>query len=349
MTMMKKAVFCFLLSGLFLVPVLCRGVPPDTPGAEVPADVAGFIRDKMPGSIPDREGWAQDIAAAFETQGLVASVDNLCQVLAVVEQESGFQEDPEVYGLSGIARREMVRRARQYGVPQFILDMALDIPSPTGQSYRARLETVRSEKALSDIYDDFTGMLPAGQWLLGDRNPVKTVGPMQVSVDFAGKHSREYPWKMAGTVRQEVFTRRGGLWFGIYHLLNYPVRYRAPLYRFVDYNAGWYSSRNAAFQYAVSTASGVGLRADGDLNVRERGVVGQTERAVRVLAAELKMGPAEIRRQMEKGDGAVQKGVGACGEAGRQALTAGDIAGDRGEQCEDIAHVHHLVVCKDSG
>lgn len=37
---------------------------------------------------------------------------------------------------------------------------------------------------------------------------------MQVSIAFAEKHTDGYPWKIDGTVRQEVFSLRGGLWFG---------------------------------------------------------------------------------------------------------------------------------------
>src|SRR4029079_18304507 len=99
---------------------------------------------------------------------------------------------------------------------------------------------------------------------------------------------------MAGPRRDEVFSRGGGLYFGIAHLLDYPVSYDQPIYRFADYNAGRYASRNAAFQQAVSIASGLPLDADGDL-VRHDGNVGRTEAALRTLGERLEMGEGAIR------------------------------------------------------
>lgn len=125
---------------------------------------------------------------------------------------------------------------------------------------------------------------------------------MQVSIAFAEKHTDGYPWKIENTVRQEVFSLRGGLWFGTYHLLNYPASYTVPLYRFADFNAGWYASRNAAFQNAVSRASGVKLALDGDLIAYGSSNAGKTELAVRKLSGKLDMSDSEIRRQLEKGD-----------------------------------------------
>ena len=125
---------------------------------------------------------------------------------------------------------------------------------------------------------------------------------MQVGVAFAQQHTEGYPWEMTGTVRQEVFSRRGGLWFGTYHLLNYPASYSTPLYRFADYNAGWYASRNAAFQNAVSKATGAKLALDGDLILYGSSETGSTERALRKLGATFGMSDRDIRRQLERGD-----------------------------------------------
>lgn len=161
---------------------------------------------------------------------------------------------------------------------------------------------MKTEKQLSAIFDDFINMVPMGQKLFGSLNPVHTGGPMQVSIAFAEKHTDGYPWDIDGTVRQEVFSLRGGLWFGTYHLLNYPANYDKPLYRFADFNAGWYASRNAAFQNAVSRASGVKLALDGDLIAYGSSEAGTTERAVRKLSTKLEMSNSDIRRQLEKGD-----------------------------------------------
>ncbi|MET0289063.1 MAG: DUF1615 domain-containing protein [Pseudoxanthomonas sp.] len=276
-----------------------------TPGGpqRTPADVQAEVVRRMPARVADREGWARDIQVALAAQQIEPSTANLCAVLAVTEQESTFQADPPVANLPTIARGEIDRRAAGLHVPGFLVNAALKLDSPDGRSYAQRLQAVRTERELSEMYEDFIGIVPMGGRLFGGLNPVHTGGPMQVSIDFAQDHARGYPYAVETSMRSEVFTRRGGLYFGIAHLLGYPAPYDALLYRFADFNAGWYASRNAAFQAAVSRATGTKLALDGDLLVPGAALdmPGSTERALRTLQDTLSMDAAQIRRALEQG------------------------------------------------
>lgn len=274
----------------------------DTPPPR-PADVRAEIVRLIPATVADRAGWATDIQVALFAQDIAPTRENICSVLAVVEQESTYQVDPPVPGLAKIARQEIQRRARQLHIPEFLVSSALRIESPNGKSYSKRLDAVRTERDMGAIFDDFIGMVPLGKQLFGNHNPVRTGGPMQVSIAFAEANAERYPYPVNESVRQEVFSRRGGMFFGIAHLLGYPANYSQPLYRFADFNAGWYASRNAAFQQAVSLASGIPLALDGDLIRHGSRTPGATELAVRTLGKQLRMSDAAIRRALEQGEG----------------------------------------------
>jgi hypothetical protein len=279
----------------------CAGQRSQEPVPRAPAEVKAEIVRLMPAKTADRQGWATDIYAAFAAQNISPTTQNLCSVLAVAEQESTFQADPSVPGLGKIARDEIDRRAAKVHIPSLLVSGALQVRSTNGKTYSERLNAARSEKELSGIFDDFIGRVPMGRTLFGGFNPVHTGGPMQVSIEFAEQHAKDYPYPVDGTIRREVFSRRGGMYFGIAHLLGYPVSYREPLYRFADFNAGWYASRNAAFQNAVSRASGIPLALDGDLIRYDSIMPGGTELAVRTLGKSLGMRNPTIRDQLEKG------------------------------------------------
>jgi hypothetical protein len=275
-----------------------------------PAEVRAQLVRLLPPGTPERKGWATDIYAAFAALDIEPTTQNLCATLAVTEQESGFTTNPVVPGLAKIARDEIYRRAEGHGIPSLIVHGALVFSSHDGKSYDEQLATVRTEQDLSRIYEEFIGSVPLGRRLLAGDNPVHTAGPMQVSVAFAEQYARvqPYPYPVTGSIRHEVFTRRGGMYFGIAHLLGYPAEYALPLYRFADFNAGWYASRNAAFQQAVSLASGIPIALDGDL-VRydaKRGAnpVGATEVAVRSLARSLDLSDGQIHRALQQGESA---------------------------------------------
>jgi hypothetical protein len=277
------------------------------PSQPRPEEVRAQIAGLMPRNTPDRAGWAVDIYAAFAALAIPPTTDNLCAVLAVAEQESTFSANPAVPNLGKVAWEEIDRRAQRLGVPKIVVHAALQLSSPNGRSYSERIDAAKTEKDLSDLFEDFIGMVPLGQRLFASYNPVRTGGAMQVSIAFAERHAKEhpYPYPVSGNIRHEVFTRRGGLYFGIAHLLGYPASYDKHLYRFADFNAGRYASRNAAFQNATSIASGIKLDLDGDL-VRpgdDAAKPGSTELAVRSIAKRLDMSNAAIRSALEQGDG----------------------------------------------
>lgn len=292
-----------LPSGLALLLGACATSAPRMP-ERTPADVKADIARRIPAGIGDRSGWANDVYVALASQRLETSAENICAVLAVIEQESTYQANPPVPNLGRIAHEEIVRRAGARHVPAFVVDTALKLKSPDGVSYRDRIARARTEKELSDVFEDFIGSVPLGKTLFGRLNPVHTAGPMQVSIAFAEAHDDGYPYTPSGSIRNEVFTRRGGVWFGTRHLLGYPARYDAPRYRFADFNAGWYASRNAAFQAALSKASGIALALDGDLLVPGAALdaPGATERAARSLGGVLGLDDRAIRQALAQGD-----------------------------------------------
>ncbi|MDQ3228347.1 MAG: DUF1615 domain-containing protein [Pseudomonadota bacterium] len=273
-----------------------------------PEDVRAQIVRLLPSGTNDKAGWATDIYAAFAALKLEPSEQNLCAALAVTEQESTFTADPTVPGLAKIARAEIDRRAAKLHIPQLLVRMALRRTSPNGKSWGERIDAVRTEQQMSRIFEDFIDKVPMGRRLFTGANPVRTGGPMQVSIAFAEQFAQDqpYPYPVETSLRHEVFSRRGGMYFGIAHLLAYPASYDKPLYRFADFNAGFYASRNAAFQQAVTIASGIPLTLDGDLirynTSRKDSEIGATEVAVRSLARALAMSDVQIRRALNQAD-----------------------------------------------
>jgi hypothetical protein len=299
------------LAALAIAVVLagCATTEPSAPRRLSASEGRALVERLLPATLSDRAGWAADVHAAFAALDVSETAQNVCAAIAVAEQESGLRVDPPVPGLARIARKEIEARRERAGVPSLMLDAALLLPSSDGRSYGERLDAVTTEGQLSELYDDFIGRVPFGRTLFADRNPVRTGGPMQVSVSFAQAEleSHPYPYASAGSARREVFTRRGGLYFGIAHLLDYRAPYGRYLYRFADFNAGRYASRNAAFQQALTQVSGIPLTPDGALlrvdDGRALDAPSATEAAARSAARRLGMRAEDVRRDLELGRG----------------------------------------------
>ena len=285
--------------------IACGTNPPQRKEPTVgPAEAHATLERLVPRTVSDRAGWITDIYAGFTVLGVDPTAQNICAVIAVIEQESGFHIDPAVPGLPTIAWREIDRRAQGAGLPAMLVHATLQLPSSTGPSYAERIDRVRTEKELSDIFDDFIGHVPMGKRLFASLNPIHTRGPMQVNIAYAERYAatRPYPYPVKVAIADEVFTRRGSVYFGIGHLLDYRAPYGQYLYRFADFNAGQYASRNAAFQAAVSVASGIPLMRDGALlpHGGASEASGSTELALRTLSARLGLSEADVHRALEE-------------------------------------------------
>lgn len=282
-------------------------VPVAPPPVLAPAVDGRVLLDKLlPQKIADRAGWATDIHTAFSALQIPQTPEYFCAALAVIEQESTWQGDPAVPGLGDIVWKEIGARAGKYHIPLFTVKAALMVPSIDGRSYKARIDALRTEREMNELFEAIVKDSPDLAKRFGITNPIRTGGPMQVSIEFALAHTKvwEYPYPIKHSIRDEVFTRRGGTYFGIAHLLQYRAPYQDMRYRFADFNAGRYSSRNAAFQLALAKLTKTKLVPDGDLLIyrdgRPSGTRSSTEKALLAIAGKLGMSAQEIAADLAR-------------------------------------------------
>lgn len=255
------------------------GEPAPDPGLsveQITRRVRKDVRDKTP--------WAAAVRAGLEAAAQPVDADHVCQVLGVIEQESGYEADPEVPGLAKIAMTGFEEEARdKLGfLGPAAVGMLLDVtPEGEQKSFRQRMETVRTERDLDRLFRDIQAYhaakaprLAKAVDLLAPRlrerlNPIGTAGSMQVAVSFALEHGepavRGQEAPSADEIRERLYTIDGGVRYGTLRLFAHEADYDRPIYRFADYNAGLYASRNAAFQQALRDLVGVDLNPDGDL------------------------------------------------------------------------------------
>ena len=241
-------------------------------------------KDKVARLIParakDRKSWATDILAIMDEAKYPHSLENICTIVAIVDQESNFQADPIVSGLARNAKKAMFERVQEklgdIGVAKF-KEILKSKPTPD-DSFMMKIDKLKTERDLDLMYRDMfeyfkdqynlslvTGAasLLAGFDIKEYLNPIKTIGSMQVHVTYAYSHANSLSKKDA--IRDAMYTQYGGMHYGINRLLGYEADYDKPIYRFADYNSGMYSSRNAAFQQTISKLSDIPLTYDGDL------------------------------------------------------------------------------------
>lgn len=285
---------------LLMLLLLWLACTPSTPTAppkkELPfeqrdIDLAGFTRAFPSDRVKDRAGWATDALDVLQKHRIPTTNMNACSVVAIVEQESGYDPNPAVPGIGDLIDTWIDQKQAELGKLQGVLldaglHAVLNRKAP-GQtvSFYDRLKSAKTERDVDVVYRDFAeyqrSRLPKPLqrvesaaatvgYSLDDFNPITTAGCMQVKVDQAEAHASGEGIDVS-TVRDSMYTRSGCLHYGTVRLLDWDAAYDKAIYRFADFNAGLYASRNAAFQEQIAAITGATLALDGDLLRYERG------------------------------------------------------------------------------
>ena len=246
-------------------------------------EIAGAIPD----GVSDRRSWADAVITALDAIGVTPARQPVCAVLAIIEQESNFVANPTVPDLARIVDAKLDELGKKLGpVGRPAIDRLLAGKAPgTSESFSTRLRKVKTERDLDLVFRDlvayYRAQFPtaaataeiASALFTGedvdDLNPITTAGSMQVSVRFAAARGQPRGLTRA-QVRDALYTRAGGVECGTARLFAYQASYARFLYRFADYNADVYASRNAALQEQISILVGTALVSDGDILAYDR-------------------------------------------------------------------------------
>jgi hypothetical protein len=272
--------------------------------------------------------WAKDLRSTLESQHLELSHENICAMIAIISQESSFAANP---GISGLSEKSIHALAVKWvKIPQLgqhnvrSLVAWLKRKPNVRNSYWRRFRNIKTESELDRTYRKMMAdnLLSHGQSdkllqdngllrdLVEDNNEIDSIGSMQVAVSFAVQTEEQRLKRLLTlgeiwAIRDRMYTRKGGMYYGALLLLGYDVGYDKKLYRFADFNAGRFASRNAAFQTTVAELFGKPLTADGDLLIYDQqgkptSTISNSEHAINETIQKYHLGltAAEIRNDL---------------------------------------------------
>lgn len=275
-------------------------------------------------NLEDAKAWALDLHDVLQQHDLPQTRENICAAIAVIDQESNFKADPPVAGLGKISEAALRKKIGKVPIGgTMALAWLENNPSPQS-SFMSRIRNAKTERDLDLAYRslveyasksasmDAVVRLGFLNTFIEDKNEIDTAGSMQVSVKFAlamAKKRRWLPMTLDDVygVRDQLYTRHGGMYYGVKQLLGYDTGYNQKIFRFADFNAGRFASRNAAFQQVTAKLSGEKLSIDGDLlrygkDGNALKIITSSEKAIRASNAKYSLGltDAEIRTDLLK-------------------------------------------------
>ena len=232
-----------------------------------------IVRASRPNN-PSPDIWARAIKESLEELGQPVDKEHVSAVVAVISQVSAFSISPKNSRMAGILRKK-IEAAESNEVLRLLIETRLDQTASNGQTFRDNIDSIRSELDFEKWYDEFTSASVTKPILLvlnkDASDLITTAGSMQVSVKFAEEYPKKPSNAGGGSVRDMLYTCKGGVFYGAAYLLDFRHNYDDWKYVFADFNAGHYSSRNAGFQKMLGRLTRRQVETDGDLMNYENG------------------------------------------------------------------------------
>ncbi|NTU54208.1 MAG: DUF1615 family protein [Chlorobiaceae bacterium] len=237
--------------------------------------VEKMVLAARPGN-PSPEIWARAIKESLEELGQPVDKEHVSAVCAVISQVSAFSISPKSSRMASILRNK-IKAAESNEVLRLLIETRLDQQASNGKSFRDNIDTISSELDFEKWYDEFTSASITKPILLvlnkDASDLITTAGSMQVSVKFSEEYQKKPQKTGFGSVRDMLYTCKGGVFYGTAYLLDFKHNYDDWKYVFADFNAGHYSSRNAGFQAMLVRLARRMVDTDGDLMNYENGKI----------------------------------------------------------------------------
>jgi len=263
----------FTLFTTFMLLLFLSGCSRDQQQGLSQRQVEKLVRASRPGN-PSPELWAKAIKESLEELGQPVDKEHVSAVCAVISQVSAFSISPKNSRMASILRKK-IKAAESNEVLRLVIETRLDQRASNGKSFRENIDSIQSELDFEKWYDEFTSASITKPILLVLKKDasdlITTAGSMQVSVKFAEKYPKKPRNAGGGSVRDMLYTCKGGVFYGTAYLLDYKRNYDDWKYVFADFNAGHYSSRNAGFQKMLARLTRRTVVTDGDLLSYENG------------------------------------------------------------------------------
>ena len=120
------------------------------------------IRKAIPPRVQNRSSWAQDIYDITDQLGIPQTKQNICSIVAVIDQESNFVADPQVPGLGEKAVKEVQTRLDEKfkeklgdgiggTMAGYFEEVLKTQPSPDN-NYLSQMRKVTTERQLDELY-----------------------------------------------------------------------------------------------------------------------------------------------------------------------------------------------------